>query len=200
MTTREPEPAAVDGASERGKRRVARQAGPAAGIAFVGGTLLAAALTPSVQWIEQPFNALGVVLHLSVIVGSVLGIVFLWSVWNDADHRIQRVGIGLFGIALLMMALVNAIEVAFAEFPEPAGILGVLGFMIGIPVALLVSCIGDVVAGFRWRGVTSLGIWIVYFAFWVYGFQIRALPVLIGFVWLVCISAWMLVQYVSLRA
>ena len=71
-----------------------------------------------------------------MIVGSLLGIVFLGSVWSDAEHRIQRADIGLFGIALLMMTLVNAIEMAFAEFPEPAGILGVRGFMIGLSVLL----------------------------------------------------------------
>ena len=175
MTARESEPAAAEGPSVRGAQRVSLLAGPTAGIAFVGGTLLTAALTP-VDWTGQPFDALGVILHLSVIVGS------------------------LFGIALLMMALVNAIEVASTTFPEPAAILGVLGFMIGIPSAMLVSGIGDVVAGFRRRGFASFGLWIVYFAFWLYAFQIRALPVLIGFVWLGCISAWMLVQYVSLRA
>ena len=199
MTARESEPAAAEGPSVRGAQRVSLLAGPTAGIAFVGGTLLAAARTPSAQWTGQPFDALGVILHLSVIVGSLLGVVFLLSVWGNAEHRIQRAGIGLFGIALLMMALVNAIEVAFTTFPEPAGILG-LGFIIGIPSAMLVSGIGDVVAGFRRRGFASFGLWIVYFAFWLYAFQIRALPVLIGFVWLGCISAWMLVQYVSLRA
>jgi hypothetical protein len=200
MTVNEPESAAVEESRARGVQRVSLLAGPTAGIAFVGGTLLAVVLAPSVDWTVQPFDALGISLHLGVIVGSLLGIVFLWSVWRDAEHRIQRAGIGLFGFALLMMALVNAVEVAFTAFPESAGILGVLGFMIGIPSAMLVSGIGDVVAGFRRRGFASFGLWIVYFAFWVYGFQTRALPVVIGFVWLVCISTWMLVQYASLRA
>ena len=136
MTARESEPAAAEGPSVRGAQRVSLLAGPTAGIAFVGGTLLAAARTPSAEWTGQPFDALGVILHLSVIVGSLLGIVFLVSVWGNAEHRIQRAGIGLFGIALLMMALVNAIEVAFTTFPEPAGILGVRGFMIGLSVLL----------------------------------------------------------------
>ena len=59
MTARESEPAAAEGPSVRGAQRVSLLAGPTAGFAFVGATLLAAALIP-IDWTGQPFDALGV--------------------------------------------------------------------------------------------------------------------------------------------
>lgn len=167
-------------------------------VAFVGGTVLASAMGPSVQWAEHGFNELGSILHGSVIVGSLFGMVFLWPVWEDATHVVQRAGIGLFGLALSMMVGVNAAEIAYAELPVAAEFLG-LGFLFVLPLALVVHGIGDVVAGVRRRGFAVLVVWIGYFSAWVYSFQIRTVTVLIGFVWFAFVSAWALVQYASLR-
>lgn len=199
MTARDPETTAIEQPSGWTSRRLALLAGPAMGVAFVGGTILAGVLAPSVQWTEHGFGELGDLLHGSILLGSLLGVVFLRRVWDDADHIVQRVGTGLIAIALLMMATVNAVDLLVAQFPEPAGILGILGFMFGMPVAILVHSLGDVVTGLRRRGLASLVLGLGYCGGLWYGFQTREITVLLGFVWLALISAWALVQYMSLR-
>lgn len=199
MTTRDPETTALERSSDWTSRRLALLAGPAMGLAFVGGTVLAGVLAPSVQWTEHGFGELGDILHGSILLGSLLGVVFLWRVWDDADHIVRRVGTGLVGLALLMMAAVNAVEIVFTPFPEPAGILGVLGFMFGMPVAMLAFGLGDIVAGHRRRGLASLILGLAYFGGLWYSAQTREITVLLGFGWLVLISVWALVQYRSLR-
>lgn len=199
MTARDPETTAIEQPSGWTSRRLALLAGPAMGVAFVGGTILAGVLAPSVQWTEHGFGELGDLLHGSILLGSLLGVVFLRRVWDDADHIVQRVGTGLIAIALLMMATVNAVDLLVAQFPEPAGILGILGFMFGMPVAILVHGLGDVVTGLRRRGLASLVLGLGYCGGLWYGFQTREITVLLGFVWLALISAWALVQYTSLR-
>lgn len=179
------------------QKRMALLAGPAMAITFVGGTILAAITLPSIQWTETPLGELGVILYLTVIVGSLLGLLFLRPVWLDASHTIQRIGVGLFALALAMMVGVNAFEAVFTPIPAPAEVLG-LGYLLVLPVAYLVHGLGDVVAGNRRRGGITLTLWVGYFLSWFYSFQSREVTVLIGFLWLVFVSAWAVVQYVSL--
>lgn len=166
-------------------------------ITFVGGAILAGLLNPSVRWTVDGLDALGSALFTGVVIGGLLGLVFLWPVWDATTHRIQRVGIGLFAISLAMMVGVNALELVLARLPPAAELLG-FGFLVGVPLALLVHGIGDVSADRRRRGFVTLGLWIAYMLGWVYGFQTRSVPVLLGVAWLVLISGWALVQYHSL--
>lgn len=199
MTVRDPGTATPDAGVGPLPRRVALLAGPAAAAVLVAGTLLAFALTPSTASPETAFDELGLLLHASVVVGGLLGITFVRVVWNDADHLVQRLGVGLFGLALLLMVLVNLLGVAVADPPDAAGLLGVLGFMIGIPVAMLVAGVGDLVAGHRWRGLGSLVLGAAYFGGHPYGASAGTLTALLGLAWLVLLSTWLLMQYASLR-
>lgn len=199
MTMRDPSGATGDVRTETGiSQPLAILAGPAMAVAFVGGTALASVTGQPVHWTEQGFNDLGSVLHASIITGSLLGIVFLWPVWTDASHVVQRGGIILFGIALSMMVGVNAAEIAYEDLPVAAEFLG-LGFLFVLPFAWLVHGIGDVAAGYRQRGFASLMLWLVYFSVWVYSFQMGSVTVLVGFIWLTLASAWALVQFASIR-
>lgn len=199
MTARPPGSATPERATDANQRRAALLIGPVAGAVLVGGTLLAAVLTAPGAWSERAFGDLGLGLHASLIVGSVLGVLFLWPVWESTDNAVQRGGVALFGIALVMMTLVNALAGAFADPPDVAGVLGVVGFMAGVPLAMLVYGVGDLVAGLRRRGLASLVLGAGYFGGHWYGSQAGELTALLGLGWLVLIAAWLLVQYLSLR-
>lgn len=199
MTTRESSGNAGGVRTETGTARsVALLAGPAMAVAFVGGTVLASVTGQPVTWTEQGFNDLGSVLHGSIIVGSLLGLGFLWPAWMAASHTVQRGGIGLFGIALSMMVGVNAAEIAYEDLPVAAEFLG-LGFLFVLPVAWLVHGIGDVAAGHRKPGAASLLLWLGYFSVWVYSFQMGTVTALVGFIWLALVSTWALLQFRSIR-
>lgn len=201
MTVTDSDSTATERITGLSPRRNATLAGPAAAAAFVGGTILAGLLTGT-AWSEQPFDALGVVLHASVVVGGVLGLVFLRSLWAAADHPVRRGGIGLFAFALTAMAVVNGATVVTSTLPDPLGFLGFLGFMVSVPLALFVSGVGDVLAGTRARGLASLALGVAFVSGIVrpelYGAEVGELTALLGLVWLSLLSAWLVLQYASL--
>lgn len=201
MTTRDPRATASERSSGWTPRRAALLAGPLEAIVLVGGILLAAYVfspTSAFDWTGD-LDQFGVLRHYSIALGSLLGMAFLWPVWTDATTRLQRVGVIIFAIALSITAGANA----FAAAGIRAGDWAIIGLVLLFPVALLVSGSGDVDAGYRQRGGTSLllgGLYIV--NVWLLlpkapapqGYE---LTFYVGS--FVLVSIWALVMYVSLR-
>lgn len=199
MTTRDPGATATDRPRSLTLRRGALLAGPAKAVVLIGGISLAAYVlspAPSFRWIGGGFSQFGVVRHYSIALGGLLGLVFLWPVWAEATTRMQRVGIGLFGIAWLITAGANTLAVAGIR----AGAWAILGLILLFPLALLIYGGGDIRAGHRQRGSASLLLGIVYL-----GMVIVSLGVVSGYELVYYVSAfalvsvWALVMYLSLR-
>lgn len=160
MTTRDPEATATDRASGWSPRRIALLSGAAEAIVLVGGILLAAYVftpTQSFSWTGD-LSQFGELRHHSIALGGLLSLLFLWPVWADATNRLQRFGVGVFGVAWIITASANALAAAGAE----AGEWAVIGLILLYPVALLIYGGGDVYAGHRQRGSISLLLGVAY--------------------------------------
>lgn len=199
VTTRDPETAVTDRSSGWTSRRAALLAGPAEAIVLIGGILLAAYVVspaPSFRWIGGDFSQFGMLRHYSIALGGLLGLVFLWPVWAETTNRIQRVGIGLFGIGWLITAGANALATAGIR----AGGWAILGLILLFPLALFVYGGGDFRAGHRQRGSASLLLGSLYL-----GMVIVFLGVVSGYELVyyvsafVVVSVWAILMFLALR-
>lgn len=196
MTTRDPDATPTSQPSGRTPRRLALLAGPAEAIILVGGILLAAYVftpTSSFNWMGG-LEQFGVLRHYSIALGCLFGLVFLWPVWAETTTMAQRVGIGLFGLGLLITGGANALAAGGMQ----AGDWAIIGILLLFPVALLVFGGGDVYAGMRNRGSKSLLLglaYIVNLGLLFAGYQ------LISYVTVfVIISVWAGMMYLELQS
>lgn len=202
MTAQTPEATPPERPHDRTPRRAALLAGPAQALVLVGGMLLAAYVftpTTSFSWTGE-VSQFGELRHLSIALGGLLGLVFLWPVWQNATSRLQHFGIGVFAIAWLITGGANALAVAGIRVGDWA----VFGLILLFPLALLIYGGGDVYAGNRRRGSMSLLLGGLYaLNVWLL-LPLAPAPdgyALIGYVGsFVLVAVWALLMYLMLRA
>lgn len=201
MTTRDPEATATERSVAGGPRRLSLLAGPAEAIVLVGGILLGAYVfspTQSFDWAGD-LEQFGLLRHQSLALWGLLGLVFLWPVWENATNRLQRAGSALFGIGFVITAGANALAAAGTR----AGDWAIIGLVLLFPLALLLYGSGDLSAGRRQRGGTSLFLGGLYLVnLWL----LLPLPpapqwyTIISYVGsFVLVTAWAVLLYLSLR-
>lgn len=203
MTAQTSEATPPERPHDRTPRRAALLAGPAQALVLLGGILLAAYVftpTASFSW-RGEVSQFGELRHQSIALGGLLGLVFLWPVWQNATNRLQHFGIGVFAIAWLITGGANALAVAGIGVGDWA----VFGLILLFPFALLIYGGGDIYAGGNRRrgsmslllgGLYVLNVWLL--------LPFPPAPggyALIGYVGsFVLVATWALLMYLMLRA
>lgn len=177
-------------------RQLARLSGPAEAIVLIVGILLAAYVftpTSSFNWVGE-LEQFGVLRHYSIALGCLLGVVFLWPVWEDATSIVQQVGIGLLGLGLVITGGANGMGAVGIR----AGDWAILGIILLFPLAFLIYGGGDVRAGARQRGAKSLFLGLAYIGNIALGFAGYQLVSYVGS--FVIISIWAVMMYLELQS
>lgn len=183
-------------------RTAALWAGPAgiavAALGIFGAILLA-------PWFELTTNALSdlgaageptaPLFNGGLILGGVLGIAFSGRVWLAATNAARRLGVALFAVGFVNLALVGVFALP-ADPHTPVAVAFFLSFTYG----LFVHGSGDVLAGDRRRGLASIWLAVVHLTGWLVfaaaPFDGLAIPELVGSATL---AGWVLLTFRAVR-
>ncbi|MFB6143613.1 MAG: DUF998 domain-containing protein [Halorientalis sp.] len=164
-------------ATERRVERASCWLGLVAPVVTLGGIFLAAGLSPAFEWGVNALSDLGradvaatqagvladprpsgvsaaaatpttkLVFNSALLLGAALGLGFGAALLRTARNRLEFAGVGLFGVALVLMGLVGVFP-----WPYRLHVPVAAGFYTFLCVALMVYGAGNVVAGDRVRG------------------------------------------------
>lgn len=190
-------PGPSTGGDGRSLPRLARHAGPAMAVLWVGGTLAATLLFPGFNWTSNTLAEVGTagqpsapVFDASLVLGSALGLVFLWRLWSASTNHLQRAGLALLGA---LIALVGVVQLGVGN---PWIELVALAFILLTLPALALQGSGDVFAGRERVGVWSIWLGVVHLLGW------QVLSIILGysaavptFLSMVLLSAWLGLQH-----
>lgn len=180
--------------------RLAAIGGPAMVVLWLVGSIGSTLLYPSFDWTANTFAEVGtagqpsaLVYDTSMALGAILGLVFLWRVWRDAENHLQRAGIGLVGILVVLLG------VGQLGIQNPWLEAIALTFILLTLPALALHGTGDVFADRPRRGVLSIWLGVVHILEWqvlaiIAGLS-SAIPTVVS---LVLLSGWALAQYATL--
>lgn len=190
--------------SREGRRTVSRGwrlAGPTAVVLWIGGTLVSTLLFPGFSWTSNTLAEVGTagrpsapVFDVSVVAGSVLGVLFLALVWRRSANHYQRAGVGVLGILFI---LIGAAQVGLQN--PWLELIALAVILVTLP-ALALYGTGAVLAGRHRLGLWSIWLGIGHLLAWqvlsiILGFS-SAIPT---FVTLVLLSGWVLLHYSRFR-
>lgn len=187
--------------------RLTLLAGPAgivvSAVGIFGSAFLASFVTGS--WFSWTGNALS---HLgaageptaplfngSLVLGGVLGVVYVWRVGRSARNAWHRVGLLLLGAGLASSSLVGVFNL-----PHPLHTPVALGYFVAFTLGLFAHGSGDALAGRPRRGVRSVWLAVAHVAGWVAlafaPFEGIALPELVG---VFALWGWTVQTFLDLR-
>lgn len=168
-------------------------------VVWLGGTFVSTLLFPSFSWTADTLAAAGragrpsaLLFDASIVLGALLGIVFLGRLWPETTHPHQRAGIGL------IAALVALTGGAQLGLRNPWFELIALAFVLLLLPALAIFGSGDVLAGRPRRGLLAVWLGVTHLLAWqvltiIMGLS-AAVPTLLS---LALLSTWVLSLYVT---
>lgn len=168
---------------------------------WIVGTLVSTLLFPAFRWTTNTLAEVGragqpsaVPFDASIVLGSVLGVAFLWGRWSETENVLQRGGI------VLIAALIGLVGISQLGLRNPWLELVALTFILATLPALALFGSGDVLAGQRRRGILAVWLGIGHILAWqvisiILGFS-SAIPT---FVSMSLLSAWILALYATER-
>lgn len=187
--------------------RLALLAGPAAIVVSVvgifGSAILASFVTGSwFTWTGNALSDLGAageptapLFNGSLVLGGVLGVLFVWRVGRAATTAWHRVGVLLLGVGLASSSLVGVFNL-----PHPLHTPFALAYFVLFTLGLVAHGSGDAVAGHPHRGVRTIWLAVAHVSAWValafLPFDGIALPEVVGAgtLWV-----WTVQTYLALR-
>lgn len=142
-------------------------------MAFLG-VLSATLVSPSFSWTEHALSQLGgptgpvatdltrLLFNGGLVAGGVVALGFGVALLRAARNRLELVGIGLFGLTALAMALIGVFPT-----PQPTHFLVAVSFYAVLSPALWVYGAGTLLAGERTRGGLTVGLGVLNVGAWV---------------------------------
>lgn len=145
------------------------------------GILAATAVDPSFQWAASALSDTGahapgqavdpsflrsnpefLLFNGGLVLTGSIGLPFAWSLWDGADHWVQRAGAVWFALAMLAMALVGVFHLPHSLHGAAA-----IGHYLAATMTLWTYGTGSVLAGRRLRGLATVWLGCVHLLFWI---------------------------------
>lgn len=193
----------VNASSRRSLRTAALWAGPAGIAVAVVGIFGAVLLAPWFEWTANALSDLGAageptapLFNGGLVIGGLLGLAFVVRVWLAATNAARRLGVALFAVAFVNLALVGVFALPH-DLHGPVAVTFFLAFTYG----LFAHGSGDVLAGHVRRGLASIWLGVAHVTGWLL-FAVApvsglALPELVG---AVALTGWIAVTFRALRS
>lgn len=191
--------------------RLSCGAGVLAPVFTLGAIFVATLLSPQFAWTGNALSNLGgtvstastpatrLVFNGGLVGGGLIGLGFGYSLFRAARNHVERIGIGVFGLVLIALALIGV----FPEGTEPHVPVAVAFYTL-LSVGLWLYGAGNVVAGDRSRGVVTVAAGVLNSTVWgvwvATGEMIRpglALPEIVG---ALLFAGWAVATAVDVRS
>lgn len=167
------------------RRQVVRRCGYAAPAIAIGGMLFAMVLASpdTFAWRTRALSDMGRAgtrsfwaFNGGLTFGGLVGLPFVWYLWQTTRNRIERLATVLTGVAVVGMIGVGIFFIGHTDYylaTDRHALAAVTVFGVA-PVAQLVAGTGQVLAGDRWIAIASFWLAVAHFVGWLGWLAYRA--------------------------